>query len=200
MSSCKDEGWAHPTFELPRRLFSSRRAELPSSGPAPPLVALRVGLRGGGRAELPSSGPAPPLSRARKIPPTPRRTTPSTRLYIPPPPAKRENPQPTPPAHWALPRLHRSPAKSRRAAGPRRPAPQEAGTPPMITAAHSGGRRRCLCFQHPHDTAFRSDRQGVRSFGRGSCREVSGDGLGFLALPGPGAAGPGQQGREAPSA
>ena len=78
---------------------------------------------------------------------------------------KTRKPQHAPPARWALPRRHHSPADTRRAAGPRRPAPQEAGTPPMITAAHSGGRRRCLCFQHPHDTAFRSNRQGVRSFG-----------------------------------
>ena len=50
-------------------------------------------------------------------------------------------------------------------AGPQRPALcKEAGTPPMITAAHSGGRRRCLCFQLPYYPKFRSIRQGVRLF------------------------------------
>ena len=75
-----------------------------------------------------------------------------------------------------------STSRQRNRAGPRglgaRPPRRGRRIPPMMTAAHSGGRRRCLCFQPPHDTAFRSNRQGVRSFGlfsRGSGNLVADD-------------------------
>ena len=118
-------------------------------------------------AELLASGlPAPPLSKARRFSPLPATPLPrpGPAVFRRPQNAKTPSPRPRP--------LGPPPAattRQRERAGPRglgaRP-PARGRTPPMITAAHSGGRRRCLCFQHPHDTAFRSIRQGVRSFGR----------------------------------
>ena len=130
----------------------------PSAGKEAVIITAAV-------PELLPSSLTPPLWKARKNPPTPDRPPldqplrpPSARKTRKPParaPARRALPPPPPHAG------RHAPGRGASAPGPR----QGTGTPPMITAAHSGGRRRCLCFQPPHDTAFRSDRQGVRLFG-----------------------------------
>ena len=120
---------------------------------------------GGSRRRGPGREPPPHSSRlrGREDSPQPQDLPLLRPAPAPLPPAcKREKPPQTPPSYWALPRRHHSPAETRRARGASAPGPcEEAGTPPMITAAHSGGRRRCLCFQLPHDTTFRAVRLGV---------------------------------------
>ena len=115
-------------------------------------------------------------SRARKTSPSAQYTAPRPGPAFPvhPENAKTPSPRPRPPGPPPA-----STSRRRTRAGPRglgaRPLRRGRRIPPMMTAAHSGGRRRCLCFQPPHYPKFRSDRQGVRLFGifsRGSGNQL----------------------------
>ena len=127
-------------------------------------MARLCGMRGSSRYRGPAGNPAafqPPFKTA-KNPPTARRYPSLTSPYTPPTPRKRENFRR--PAARPLGPPPPPPLASGHAPGPRASAPgpaRDRGTPLMMTAAHSGGRRRCLCFRPPHDTTFRSVRQGV---------------------------------------
>ena len=66
-----------------------------------------------------------PALESEKKTQTPKSTAPSTSLYIPCPPPKRENPQPAPPARWALPRRRHLASGTRRARGASAPGSRE---------------------------------------------------------------------------
>ena len=130
--------------------------------------------------------PVPPPSRARKISPA-RQVAPSldpgSTVFCPP--AKREKPPPTPAAasRWQT---------RAGTAGPRRPALRRDRNSADDYRRALRRPAAVLCFQPPHDTAFRSDRQGVCSelFSRGCSRdslpELPISALSCLSLPRPG--------------
>ena len=141
------------TLEKMRRSFTAAAPRLPFRQPAPPAVEPQDGAAGKPIAIISKircmadQADAEPTFKSAKSPKAISRTALSTRPYIPPPAGKRENLQHAPPAHWALPRHHHSPADTRRAAGPRRRALRRGRNSADDYRRALQNRRRCLCFQ-----------------------------------------------------